>query len=105
MNWLLDQLTKPQILSDGTIREPNVVMLKAADVIRQLTALFEADKAGRIKAESAEQIAEELRLEMQAKAAAAYAELRAAQQADSSKARALEYYAEVMNEDYLRNFT
>lgn len=105
MNWLLDQLTKPQILSNGTIREPNVVMLKAADVIKQLTQLFETDKAGRIKAESAEQIAEELRLEAEAKAAVAYADLRAAQQADYAKARALEYYAEVMNEDNLRSLT
>lgn len=105
LNWLLDQLTKPQILSDGTIREPNVVMLKAADVIRQLTALFEADKAGRIKAESAEQIAEELRLEMRAKLAAVHADLIAARQADYDRIRALEYYNEVMNEDNLRSLT
>lgn len=105
MNWLLDQLTKPQILSDGTIREPNAPMRKAAEVIQQLSKLFEADKAGRLKAESAEQIAESIRLEMEAKAAAAYADLRAAKKAEADKARALEYYNEVMNEDNLRSLT
>lgn len=105
MNWLLDQLIKPQILSDGTIREPNAPMRKAAEVIQQLSRLFEEDKAGRLKAESAERVSESIRLEMEAKAAAAYADLQAAKMAEVDKARALEHYNEIMNEDYLRSFT
>lgn len=52
MQHLIDALTKPQILSDGTIREPNAIMRKAADVIMTITALWEQDKQGRIKAEN-----------------------------------------------------
>lgn len=36
INTILDKLTKPEVLSDGTIREPNTIMLKAAEVIKQL---------------------------------------------------------------------
>lgn len=105
MNWLLDQLTKPMVMSDGKIREPNVVMLKAADVIKQLSALFEADKAGRLKAEAEYMAAEEARLDAIYKEAKAYADLRAIRQAEADQARAVEYYNEVMNEDNLRNLT
>lgn len=102
MNWLLDKLTKPEVLSNGTVREPNVVMLKAADLIKQITELWNQDKQGRLLAETkntendtqletAYKYCNSLKLEL--------AEIRNGQTA------VIAQYKQKMNEDYAASFT
>lgn len=52
MNWLIDKLTKPEIGSDGIVRMPNAIMRKAAEVIKNISAMGNADTAARVKAEA-----------------------------------------------------
>lgn len=84
MKHLLDQLTKPQILSDGTIREPNAIMRKAAEIIIRLVERADTDTRGRLLAEK--EAAENLRICTEPEAA-------------------IEYYKQAMNDDYIKNFT
>lgn len=102
MNWLLDKLTKPEILSDGTIRQPHVIMLKAADLIKQITELWQADKNGRLLAEAKNTETEEL-LQLAFKHCDSM-KLELAE-ARNGQAAAIAQYKQAMNEDYVANFT
>lgn len=52
MQFLLDKLTKPEIKPDGTIFEPNIWMLKAADLIKKITDMWNIDKNGFLHAQT-----------------------------------------------------
>lgn len=52
MQYLLDKLTKPEIKPDGTIFQPNVWMLKAAEVIKKITEMWNIDKNGFVHAQT-----------------------------------------------------
>lgn len=52
MQFLLDKLTKPEIKPDGTIFQPNVWMLKAAEVLKQVSEMWNIDKNGFISAQT-----------------------------------------------------
>lgn len=95
INTILQELTEPRILGEGKIQEPNNVMRKAAQVIKQLAELADTDKKGRLEAERKLDLMEALNAQLDT-------ELRL-RTADSQQAFAA--YQEIMNVEYARDFT
>jgi hypothetical protein len=102
LNWVLDKLTKPEILSDGTIRQPNVIMLKAADLIKQITELWNQDKNGRLLAE-----AKNAENDTQLETAYKYCDSLTLEISEAKRGypAAIAQYKQAMNEDYVANCT
>lgn len=93
MKQLIVELSEPRIYSDGVIRQPTAIMLKAAKTITEVLNIWEQDKQGRLRAE-----AENAELRMQ------LIEMRLLSQTESVL-QAKEAYKEVANIDYVKDFT
>ena len=85
---------EPRAFTDGHIRTPTAIMLKAGKLIMNLLTIAEQDRAGRMKAEQTINVL-----------SGEIFQLRTASDQEATFKEAVTAYRNVMNEEYAREFT